>query len=111
MWNNQEHLEAYFGVPSMGAVLHTLNIRLPGAQVAQIAGHAGDRVIIVDDTLVPLLAKIAGELPAVEAFIVNGTGDASALGDQRCPSCATTSCWRPSPASTTGPSWTSATRR
>ena len=49
------------------------------AQVAQIVNHAGDRVIIVDDTLVPLLAKIAGELPAVEAFIVNGTGDASAL--------------------------------
>src|SRR6185312_13289234 len=78
-WNNQEHLEAYFGVPSMGAVLHTLNIRLPGAQVAQIANHAGDRVIIVDDTLVPLLARIAAELTSVEAFIVNGTGDASAL--------------------------------
>ncbi|HXZ77479.1 MAG TPA: long-chain fatty acid--CoA ligase, partial [Streptosporangiaceae bacterium] len=79
-WNNQEHLEAYFGVPSMGAVLHTLNIRLPGAQVAQIAGHAGDRIIIVDDTLVPLLAKIADQLPTVEAFIVNGPGDASSLG-------------------------------
>src|SRR5580704_285065 len=59
--NNQEHVEAYFGVPSLGAVLHTLNIRLPGAQVAQIAGHAGDRIIIVDDTLVPLLAKIKDE--------------------------------------------------
>ena len=81
-WNNQEHLEAYFGVPSMGAVLHTLNIRLPGAQVAQIVNHAGDRIIIVDDTLVPLLARIAGELPTVEAFIVNGTGDAVRA---RCP--------------------------
>src|SRR6201995_506694 len=81
-WNNQEHLEAYFGVPSMGAVLHTLNIRLPGAQVAQIVNHAGDRIIIVDDTLVPLLARIAAELPTVEAFIVNGAGDASALGDR-----------------------------
>ena len=78
-WNNTEHLEAYFGVPSMGAVLHTLNIRLPGAQVAQIVNHAEDRIIIVDDNLVPLLAKIAGELPTVEAFIVNGTGDATAL--------------------------------
>jgi len=78
-WNNTEHLEAYFGVPSMGAVLHTLNIRLPGAQVAQIVNHAEDRIIIVDDTLVPLLAKIADELPTVEAFIVNGTGDATAL--------------------------------
>ncbi len=78
-WNNTEHLEAYFGVPSMGAVLHTLNIRLPGAQVAQIVNHAADRIIIVDDTLIPLLSKIAGELPTVEAFIVNGSGDASAL--------------------------------
>src|SRR6201997_3221442 len=81
-WNNTEHLEAYFGVPSMGAGLHTLNIRLPGAQVAQIVNHAGDGIIIVDDTLVPLLARIAGELPTVEAFIVNGTGDASALGNR-----------------------------
>ena len=81
-WNNQEHLEAYFGVPGMGAVLHTLNIRLPGAQVAQIVSHAADRIVIVDDSLVPLLAKIAAELPTVEAFIVNGTGDATALGDR-----------------------------
>ena len=85
-WNNQEHLEAYFGVPGMGAVLHTLNIRLPGAQVAQIVNHAADRIIIVDDSLVPLLAKIADELPTVEAFIVNGTGPVkrprSALGDR-----------------------------
>jgi fatty-acyl-CoA synthase len=78
-WNNTEHLEAYFGVPSMGAVLHTLNIRLSGAQVAQVVNHAADRIIIVDDTLIPLLSKIAGELPTVEAFIVNGSGDASAL--------------------------------
>jgi acyl-CoA synthetase (AMP-forming)/AMP-acid ligase II len=81
-WNNQEHLEAYFGVPGMGAVLHTLNIRLPGAQVAQIVSHAADRIVIVDDSLVPLLAKVAAELPTVEAFIVNGTGDATALGDR-----------------------------
>src|SRR3974377_185681 len=81
-WNNAEHLEAYFGVPAMGAVLHTLNIRLPGAQAAPIAGHPGDRIIIVDDTLVPLIAPIADQLPAVEAFIVNGPGDASALGDR-----------------------------
>ena len=78
-WNNQEHLEAYFGVPAMGAVLHTLNIRLPGAQVAQIVRHAGDRIIIVDDNLVPLLAPIIDQMPSVEAFIVNGPGDASAL--------------------------------
>ena len=67
-WNNTEHLEAYFGVPAMGAVLHTLNIRLPGAQVAQIVRHAGDRIIIVDDNLVPLLAAIRDQIPTVEAF-------------------------------------------
>jgi fatty-acyl-CoA synthase len=81
-WNNTEHLEAYFGVPAMGAVLHTLNIRLPGAQVAQIVGHAGDRIIIVDDSLIPLLARISDQLPTVEAIIVNGAGDVSALGDR-----------------------------
>jgi len=81
-WNSQEHLEAYFGVPSMGAVLHTLNIRLPPAQLAHIVNHAGDRVIIVDDTLIPLLAQIREEIPGVEAFIVTGDGDASALGDR-----------------------------
>jgi fatty-acyl-CoA synthase len=82
-WNNQEHLEAYFGVPSMGAVLHTLNIRLPANQLAHIINHAGDRIIIVDDTLVPLLGKVADQIPSVEAFIVNGDGDASALGPGR----------------------------
>src|ERR1700730_18752233 len=77
-WNNQEHLEAYFGVPGMGAVLHTLNIRLPSAQVAQIVNHAGDRIIIVDDSLIPLLAAIRDQIPTVEAVIVNGPGDAAA---------------------------------
>ena len=114
-WNNQEHLEAYFGVPGMGAVLHTLNIRLPGAQVAQIVNHAADRIIIVDDSLVPLLAKIADELPTVEAFIVNGTAPQATRVPRRsatvCRYCATTSCWRPKSPATTGPSSTSGTRR
>src|SRR5664279_6147367 len=48
MFNNQEHLEAYLAVPSMGAVLHTLNIRLFPEQLVYIANHAEDRVIIVD---------------------------------------------------------------
>ncbi|MGW5414321.1 long-chain fatty acid--CoA ligase [Actinomadura geliboluensis] len=78
-WNNQEHLEAYFAVPAMGAVLHTLNIRLFPEQLSHIINHADDQVVIVDDTLVPLLARVVGELPAVEAFVVVGDGDASAL--------------------------------
>src|SRR5690606_11974621 len=77
--NDQEHLEAYFAVPAMGAVLHTLNIRLFPEQLSHIVGHADDRIIIVDDSLVPLLARVAGKLPSVEAFVVVGDGDASAL--------------------------------
>ncbi len=48
-WNHQEHMEAYLAIPSMGAVLHTLNLRLPPSQLAQIIIHAQDKVVIVDD--------------------------------------------------------------
>ena len=58
MWNNAEHLEAYLAVPSMGAVLHTLNIRLAAAEVGYIATHAEDQVVIVDASLVPKFAEI-----------------------------------------------------
>ena len=80
-WNNQEHLEAYYAVPCMGAVLHTLNIRLPAAQVAHIVNHAGDRMVIVDGTLLPLFAQAAPQLTTVEAVIVVGPGDTSVLGE------------------------------
>jgi fatty-acyl-CoA synthase len=78
-WNDQEHLEAYFAVPGMGAVLHTLNLRLFPEQLRHIVNHAEDKIIIVDDTLVPLLARVAGDLGTVEAFVVVGDGDAAAL--------------------------------
>jgi len=78
-WNSQEHLEAYFAIPCMGAVLHTLNIRLPGDQVAHIIDHGGDRVVIVDGSLLPLLAKIAPGLANVEAYIVVGDVDLGML--------------------------------
>ena len=58
MWNNQEHLEAYFAAPCMGAVLHTLNIRLAGEQIAFIANQAEDRVVLVDVSLAPLLSEV-----------------------------------------------------
>jgi fatty-acyl-CoA synthase len=70
MWNNAEHLEAYFTIPSKGAVLHTLNLRLDPAQLTYIAGHADDYVIIVDGTLVPLLAKVLPGIPSVRHVIV-----------------------------------------
>jgi fatty-acyl-CoA synthase len=80
-WNTQEHLEAYFAIPCMGAVLHTLNLRLFPDQLAYIINHAEDRLIIVDDSLVPLLAKVVKDLKTVERYIVVGDGDASELGD------------------------------
>jgi len=80
-WNTQEHLEAYFAVPLMGAVLHTLNLRLFPEQLEYIINHAEDSVILVEDSVVPLLARIAPRLKTVRHFVVIGKGDASALGD------------------------------
>jgi len=80
-WNHQEHVEAYLAVPSMGAVLHTLNIRLFPEQLAYVINHAGDKVIIVDGSLVALLARVRDELTTVETIIVRGEGDRDALGE------------------------------
>ncbi|MGW4896897.1 long-chain fatty acid--CoA ligase [Kitasatospora sp. NPDC004240] len=80
MWNNAEHLEAYLAVPSMGAVLHTLNLRLPGHQLAYIINHAADRVIIVNGTVLPLLAAVLPQLnDTLKHIVVSGPGDRSAL--------------------------------
>jgi fatty-acyl-CoA synthase len=79
MWNNQEHMEAYFAVPCMGAVLHTLNLRLFPDQLVYVINHAEDKVVIVDDSIVPLLARVASQLKTVKHYIVTGSGDASAL--------------------------------
>ena len=79
MWNNAEHLEAYLAIPSMGAVLHTLNLRLDPGQLAYIANHAADDVIICNDTLVPLLAQVLPQADTVRHVVV--TGPAEALAD------------------------------
>jgi len=78
-WNTQEHLEAYLAVPCMGAVLHTLNIRLFPEQLTYVVNHAEDRVVIVDDNLVPVLAKVAADLKSVERYLVVGSGDTTEL--------------------------------
>jgi fatty-acyl-CoA synthase len=80
-WNNQTHMEAYLAVPSMGAVLHTLNIRLFPEQLAYVINHAEDKVIIIDDVLIPMLAAIWDELTTVEHVIVSGPGDAVGIGE------------------------------
>jgi len=78
-WNSQEHIEAYFAISSMGAVMHTLNIRLFPEQLAFIINHAEDKIIIVDESLVPLLAKVAKDMKTVEHIIVVGDGDDAPL--------------------------------
>ena len=77
MWNNQEHLEAYVAVPSMGAVLHTLNIRLFPEQVEFVACEADDRVIIADVSLAPILGPVLRNMETVHTVIVVGSGDMS----------------------------------
>ncbi len=77
-WNNAEHLEAYLAIPSMGAVLHTLNIRLFPEQLVYIANHAEDQVVIVDDSLVGLLAPQLGKMETVRHVLVAGPDAASA---------------------------------
>ena len=70
MWNNAEHLEAYLAIPSMGAVLHTLNLRLDPQVIGYIATHAEDDVVIVDATLVPLLAQVLPHAPTIRHVLV-----------------------------------------
>src|ERR1700739_3138198 len=74
MWNNSEHLEAYLAIPSMGAVLHTLNLRLDPEVIGYIADHAEDDVVIVDPTLVPLLVQALAHPPATSTVIVTHGG-------------------------------------
>ena len=85
LWNTQEHLEAYLAVPSMGAVLHTLNLRLFPEQLTYVVNHGQDRVVVVDATVLPVLAKVAADLTTVEAYVLVGdadrTADTSGLGD------------------------------
>jgi fatty-acyl-CoA synthase len=78
-WNSQRHLELYLGVPSMGAVLHTLNIRLFPDQLTYVANHAADKVVVLDDSLVPVLEKVAPAFETVEHWIVMGDGEPGSL--------------------------------
>ncbi|HEV2924904.1 MAG TPA: long-chain fatty acid--CoA ligase [Solirubrobacteraceae bacterium] len=78
-WNNQRHFELYFAIPCVGAVLHTLNIRLFAEQLTYIANHAEDKVIFVDDSLVPVLEKLAPSFNTVSRYVVMGDGDMGTL--------------------------------
>lgn len=69
-WNHHRHLEIYFAAPGMGAVLHTINIRLSPEHIIYIINHAEDKVLFIDEDLLPLIENIQDSLPTVEAFIV-----------------------------------------
>ena len=71
-WNTQEHIEAYYAVSGMGAVVHTLNLRLFPEQLAFVINHAADRMLLVDACLLPVLARVASDLRTVERIIVIG---------------------------------------
>ncbi len=81
MWNNQEHLEAYFAIPCMGAVLHTLNIRLSDEQIEFVAYDAEDQVVIVDMSLAEQLAAVLPRMETVHTVVAVGDGSGpDALG-------------------------------
>jgi fatty-acyl-CoA synthase len=69
-WSHSQHLEAYFGIPCGGFVLHTLNLRLHPSELAYIANHAGDRAVIVDRSLVPLLDQFRADTSIEHVFVV-----------------------------------------
>lgn len=69
-WNNHFHLEMYQAIPSMGAVLHTLNIRLSPGELEYIVNHAEDTIIVADQDVLPLLEPLVGKIPSVRKVIV-----------------------------------------
>jgi len=80
MWNHGGHLEAFFGVPCAGGILHTLNLRLHPHEIAAIARHARDRFLIIDDVLLPTLEKFRADAP-FEKIIVAPYGCGGSVPD------------------------------
>src|ERR1700726_327498 len=75
MWNHSGHLEAFFGVPCAGGILHTLNIRLQPQAIAAIAKLAGDRFLLIDDVLLPVYEKFRGDAAFERVIVVPYGGD------------------------------------
>ncbi|MEM5517934.1 long-chain-fatty-acid--CoA ligase [Henriciella sp. AS95] len=69
-WNTSRHMEAWFGTMGIGAVLHTVNPRLHPDQIAWIANHAEDRILIFDTTFLPLVEAAKPQLKTIEKFII-----------------------------------------
>lgn len=70
MWNHAGHLEAFFGVPCAGGILHTLNLRLHPHEIMAIVKHAGDRFLLIDDVLIPTFQKVCPGDTLFERVIV-----------------------------------------
>jgi fatty-acyl-CoA synthase len=97
MWNHYAHLEAYFAVPCMGGVVHTLNLRLHPDDIAYIAKHAGDRFLIVDDVLLPLYEKFRSQVSFEKVIVVPLSGAAVPAGYESYEACSgkgRTRAWR-----------------
>jgi fatty-acyl-CoA synthase len=75
-WNDYRHLELYYAVSSMGAVMHTINPRLFPEQLEYIVNHAADRLLFIDPTLLPLLEVLKGKTPSVEGIVVMTSDEA-----------------------------------
>ncbi len=73
-WNHYQHLEAYIGIPCMGSVLHTLNIRLHPDDLTYIVNDADDKAIIVDESLLPLLDSFCGGIPEIPIIVISEHG-------------------------------------
>lgn len=69
-WNHYAHVEAYFGIPAAGGVVHTLNLRLHPSELAFIVNHAQDRFLIVDDVLLPLWEQFGGKTSVERVFVI-----------------------------------------
>ena len=75
MWNEREHLEAYFGIPAAGGVLHALNMRLHTQDLSHVVAHAEDRFLIVEDVLLPIYEQLRPFVQFERIFVVNRTGE------------------------------------
>lgn len=69
-WNHHRHVEAYFAIPCIGAVLHTINLRISPDDLAYIINHAEDKVLLVDEDLMPLVEQVKDKLTTVEKMII-----------------------------------------
>jgi fatty-acyl-CoA synthase len=67
-WNHHRHFEGYFAIPGIGSVLHTINIRLSPSHIKYIINHAEDKVLLIDEDLLPLIEKVKDEIPTVHAY-------------------------------------------